>query len=37
MIAAVCKRHDAVLVTRNTKGFHYLSIKIINPFAEQTG
>jgi predicted nucleic acid-binding protein len=37
MIAAICKRHDAILVTRNTKDFHCLDIKFINPFMEQTG
>jgi predicted nucleic acid-binding protein len=36
MIAAICKRHSATLVTRNTKDFHHLDIKLINPFAEQT-
>jgi predicted nucleic acid-binding protein len=37
MIAAICKRHGAILVTRNTKDFRYLDIKLINPFVEQTG
>ncbi|MDR1183350.1 MAG: type II toxin-antitoxin system VapC family toxin [Coriobacteriales bacterium] len=37
MIAAICERHNAILVTRNTKDFHYLGINLINPFTEQTG
>jgi predicted nucleic acid-binding protein len=35
MIAAICKRHDATLATRNTKDFNYLGIRLINPFLEQ--
>ncbi|MBQ9042152.1 MAG: type II toxin-antitoxin system VapC family toxin [Eggerthellaceae bacterium] len=32
MIAVICKRHDAVLVTRNVKDFDYLGIDVMNPF-----
>jgi predicted nucleic acid-binding protein len=32
MIAAICKRHGGVLVTRNIKDFQYSGIKLFNPF-----
>lgn len=32
MIAAICKRNNATLVTRNVKDFDYLGIKVENPF-----
>ena len=32
MIAAICKRHNAVLATHNTKDFDYLGIELIDPF-----
>lgn len=32
MIAAICKRHDAVLATRNVKDFEHLGIDLVNPF-----
>ncbi len=32
MIAAICQRNDAVLVTRNVKDFAYLGIEVVNPF-----
>lgn len=32
MIAAICKRNDCVLATRNTKDFDYLGIEVVNPF-----
>ncbi len=32
MIAAICKRNDCVLATRNVKDFDYLAIDVINPF-----
>lgn len=35
MIAAICRRNDAVLATRNTKDFDYLGIALENPFQER--
>lgn len=32
MIAAICKRNDAVLVTHNVKDFDYLGIQVVDPF-----
>ena len=32
MIAAICKRNDGILVTRNVKDFDYLGIETFNPF-----
>lgn len=32
MIAAICQRNDAALVTRNTKDFDHLDLEVINPF-----
>lgn len=32
MIAAICQRNDAVLLTRNVKDFAYLGIEVVNPF-----
>ena len=32
MIAAICKRNDAVLTTRNIKDFDCLGIELIDPF-----
>ena len=32
MIAAICKRNDCVLATRNVKDFDYLAIDVVNPF-----
>lgn len=32
MIAAICKRNDCALATRNVKDFDYLAIDVINPF-----
>ena len=32
MIAAICKRNDAILVTHNTKDFDYLGIQLCDPF-----
>ena len=32
MIAAICKRNNATLVTHNVKDFDYLGIKVENPF-----
>lgn len=32
MIASICQRNDAVLVTRNVKDFDYLDIAVVNPF-----
>ena len=32
MIAAICKRNDATLVTRNVKDFEYFDIDVVNPF-----
>lgn len=32
MIAAIAKKNDAVLATRNVKGFDYLDIEVVNPF-----
>ena len=32
MIAAICKRNDAALVTHNVKDFDYLDIEVIDPF-----
>ncbi len=31
-IAAICKRNDCVLATRNVKDFDYLAIDVVNPF-----
>ena len=32
MIAAICKRHDATLVTHNVKDFDYMDVKLLDPF-----
>lgn len=32
MIAAICRRNDAVLATRNTRDFDYLDISCVDPF-----
>ena len=32
MIAAICQRNDAVLVTRNVRDFDYLGVSTVNPF-----
>ncbi len=32
MIAAISKRNDCILATRNTKDFDYLDIDLVNPF-----
>ena len=33
MIAAICKRHDATLVTHNVKDFDYIDdLSIVDPF-----
>ena len=32
MIAAICKRNNAVLATHNTKDFDYLGIEVVDPF-----
>lgn len=32
MIAAICKRNDCALATRNVKDFDYLAIDVVNPF-----
>lgn len=32
MIAAICKRHDAVLVTHNGKDFEFFDIEVFDPF-----
>ena len=32
MIAVICQRNDAVLLTRNVKDFTYLGIEVVNPF-----
>ena len=32
MIAAICKRNNATLVTRNVKDFEYFGIDVVNPF-----
>ena len=32
IIAAICRRNDATLVTRNVKDFDYLGIPVCNPF-----
>lgn len=32
MIAAICQRHGATLVTHNVKDFDYLDLKIVDPF-----
>lgn len=32
MIASICQRNDAVLVTRNVKDFDYLGLEVVNPF-----
>ena len=32
MIASICKRHNAVLVTRNAKDFQHLGVEVVDPF-----
>lgn len=32
MIAAVCRRNDCILATRNVKDFDYLGVDVVNPF-----
>lgn len=32
MIAAICKRNECALATRNVKDFDYLGVDVINPF-----
>lgn len=32
MIAAIARRNDCVLATRNTKDFDYLDVDLVNPF-----
>lgn len=37
MIAAICQRHDAVLVTHNMKDFDYIDgLEVIDPFAYES-
>jgi hypothetical protein len=37
MIAAICKRNDAVLVTHNVKDFDYVDgLEIIDPFTYES-
>ena len=36
LIAATAKAHDLTLVTRNTRDFNHLGVKLLNPWIEDT-